>query len=176
MQSEREREKGKRERERAAKRSIKLRLLCIFSALSHNLKRADGGKIATKATYFRLNSHKFALRRCFMPQLGPRPALPWPLPFGMPHLADLISRELFRFAFVLVAACQRLVFYFYSQWNLTPHALHLHIHHITSHCIAFRLSFCISLWRPSRSSESMHKTYIECAAPKSMLSFFLIIY
>lgn len=112
---EREREREKRERERAAKRSIKLRLLCIFSALSHNLKRADGGKIATKATYFRLNSHKFALRRCFMPQLGPRPALPCPLPFGMPHLADLISRELFRFAFVLVAACQRLVFYFYSQ-------------------------------------------------------------
>lgn len=156
-------------RREAAKRSIKLRLLCIFSALSHNLCRADGGrggKIATKATYFRLNSHKFALRRCFMPQTGHRSpppslsvclcALPCPLAFGMPHLADLISQELFRFAFVvLLAFC--VLFLFTVKFNATCFAFAHSSHHIAHSALHFDLHFALTP-RPRQHENLLHKT------------------
>lgn len=159
----------KKRRREAAKRSIKLRLLCIFSALSHNLYGADGGrggKIATKATYFRLNSHKFALRRCFMPQTGPPPlpplshsvclcALPCPLAFGMPHLADLISQELFRFAFVLLAFC--VLFLFTVKFNATCFAFAHSSHHIAHSALHFDLHFALTP-RPRQHENHLHKT------------------
>lgn len=118
----------KKRRREAAKRSIKLRLLCIFSALSHNLYGADGGrggKIATKATYFRLNSHKFALRRCFMPQTGigegPLPPLSLtlcvfvPCPALWPLACHIWPTSFHKNCFALLLFCSHFVFYFYSQ-------------------------------------------------------------
>lgn len=103
-----------------------------------------------------------------------------PLPFGTPRSADLISRELFRFAFVVCQ--QRLAAYFVCflflftvKFNATCFAFVHSSHHITLHRIAFRVAFrfafCFDAPTRRQRERGACLKHSSSAAPKSMLSF-----
>lgn len=95
-------------------------------------------------------------------------ALPWPLPFGMPHLGDLISQELFRFAFVLFAFC--VLFLFTVKFNATCFAFAHSSHHIAHLALHFDLHFALTP-RPRQHENHLHKTFNE-PGPKKYAIFF----